>query len=84
MDRIQDVRAFEEAVFDALNDYIKDADMYPSDAVLQINTQSYEVSIESTATCNGIDNISLSELISAEGDEIDCDTVNELANRYSL
>lgn len=80
MNRIQDIRAFEEHIFDALNDYIKDIDMYPSDAVLQINTQSKEISIESPSTDN--DNISLSELIPAEDCEINCDAVNSLTNKY--
>ncbi len=82
MDRIQNIRAFEEIIFDLLNDYTKDVNTYPSDAVLQINTQSYDISIESPVVDNDIDNISLSELISAEDDEIDCDAVNELANKY--
>lgn len=82
MDKIQDIRAFEEVISDALNDFMENTDQYPSDAVLHVNSKSYELSIESPVIDEGIDCISLSELISIEDNEIDGDAVNELANKY--
>ncbi len=80
MDRIQDIRAFEEVIYDALNELIENRDQFPLDAVLRIDSQSMDVSIDSPIEGDCIDNISLFKLI--DENEIDCDMVNELACKY--
>lgn len=80
MDRIQDIREFEEMIFDALKEFMETPELYPLDAVLQINSQSMEISIDSPTKDENVDNISLTKLL--DNDIIDCDEINEIANKY--
>lgn len=84
MDRIQDIRAFEEQIFDVLEEYINNKETYSSDVVLQIDTHSMEVSISMPSLLDGLDNILIDSLTSIEGETTtaDCDAINELANKY--
>lgn len=84
MDSIQDIRAFEELIFDVLEEYINNKESYSPGVVLQINTYSMEVSISMPSLLDGLDNILIDSLTSIEDKIItaDCDAINELANKY--
>lgn len=84
MDRIQDIRAFEELIFDVLEEYINNKESYSPSVVLQIDTHSMEVSISMPSLLDGLDNILIDSLTSIEDETItaDCDAINKLANKY--
>ncbi len=85
MDRIQDLRAFEEQITDLIDDYINNSDTnYMPNSVLQIETKEMSVSIGTALEFPWVDNINLDTLIRFEDGvrEPDCDAINELASKY--
>lgn len=85
MDRIQDIRAFEEQIADLIELYIKNGDAhFMPNSVLQIETKAMEVSIGTALEFPWVDNIDLDALIRFEDGvrEPDGDAINELASKY--
>lgn len=84
MHRIQNLRSFEECVSEVIEEYINNKGLYPSNGVLQINTLSMEVSIDLSSDEEHIDNISLTGILSSDGNlcEINYDAINNLASKY--
>lgn len=84
-DRIQDLKRFEEQIFDVLQEYIDNKEDYPNDAVLIVRNSNHEVSIDSQdefpkCTTYEIENYLRSD--DAGDIEPDIDAVNELASKY--
>lgn len=81
-DRIQDLKRFEERIFDTIQEYVDNEDNYPTDAVLQIDSTSMRVLVDSPSEMESVDNIPLLELISINDKEVDCDRIYSLVNKY--
>lgn len=84
-DRIQDLKRFEEQIFDVLHEYIDNKEDYPNDAVLIVSNSNHKVSIDSKdespkCATYGIENYLRSD--DAGDIEPDVDAVNELASKY--
>ena len=85
-DSIQDLRAFDERIFEAIQEYINNKDIYPTDAVLAINNETKEIIIDSPEKlAKNIDKYELTSLIytNEEGQEKpDNDETFEIASGY--
>ncbi len=85
-DSIQDLRAFDERIFETIQEYINNKNSYPVDAVLAISNETKEIIIDSPEKlANNIDKYELSSLIftNEEGQqEPDNDETFEIASKY--
>lgn len=83
---IQELRAFDQEIWDKVQEYINDYEDYDDDVVLAINDKNYEVVIDSAKNLSDdYVQYDLSELIRHDEQgfiEPDCDAINELANKY--
>jgi len=83
---IQELRAFDQEIWDKVQEYINDYEDYDDDVVLAINDKNYEVVIDSAKNLSDdYVQYDLSELIRHDEQgsiEPDCDATNELANKY--
>lgn len=83
---IQELRAFDQEIWDKVQEYINDYEDYDDDVVLAINDKNYEVVIDSAKNLSDdYVQYDLSELIRHDEQGIiepDCDATNELANKY--
>lgn len=87
MDTIQDLQAFNEILYDKVQDYIDNPDSYADDAVLAIHKNTYEVVIESPSDLsNDYEQFKLTTFMRI--DEVsgiiepDNDETYELASKY--
>ncbi len=84
-DTIQELRAFDNDVFEAVQEFLDNRDGYQEDVVLSVNPKTHEICIDSPSNCNGLDQYSITTLIRKADDgtdEPDCDATNELASKY--
>lgn len=85
-DSIQDIRAFDQLIWDKVQEYIEDKDAYSSDTVLGIHSSTYEVIVDSAKNLSDdYELYQLSTLIRLDEQgslEPDCDATNEVANKY--
>ena len=85
-DSIQDVRAFDEQIWETVQEYLDEKDCYSSDVVLAINGDTHEIMVESPSKLtDNYDQYNLSSLIrpDEEGNpEPDGDATEEIANLY--
>lgn len=84
-DTIQKLRAFDNQIFDAVQEYLNDRNDYAADVVLAINPKSHAISIDSPAACNGLEQYPIASLIRNDENgntEPDCDATYELASNY--
>ena len=84
-DTIQDLRAFDETVFDVIQEYLDDIDVYPENIVLAVNPKTMEVFIETPDNCNDCETFNLSTLIRKDEDgnnEPDGDATYDLASQF--
>ena len=83
---IQELRAFDQEIWDKVQEYINDYEDYDDDVVLAINDKNYEVVIDSAKNLSDdYVQYDLSELIRHDEQgfiEPDCDATNELAYKY--
>lgn len=83
---IQELRAFDQEIWDKVQEYINDSEDYSDDVVLAINDKNYEVVIDSAKNLSDdYKQYDLSSLIRADEHglmEPDCDATNDLANKY--
>lgn len=83
---IQELRAFDQEIWDKVQEYINDYEDYDDDVVLAINDKNYEVVIDSAKNLSDdYVQYDLSKLIRHDEQgfiEPDCDATNELANKY--
>lgn len=85
-DSIQDLKAFEERIYDAIQEYLDNREAYSKDAVLGICNKTKEIVIDNKANINAkFDKYELSTLIRKNeqgSDEPDGDSIYELACGY--
>lgn len=84
-DSIQDLRAFDNHIFEVVQEFLDNKDTYSSDSVLSINTKTKEVSIDSPGDCANSDQYALASLICTDEQgvlEPDCDATYDLAGQY--
>lgn len=79
-DTIQQLRALDDVIFRALDDYCADTEAYPSDAALGINRRTREVMLDSPAYLNGLEIHPIAPLL-FDGMP-DADATALLAGRY--
>lgn len=85
LDRIQDLREFEERIFDAIQEYVDNIDNYPADAVLAINDITKEFVIDKNdeyPQCTTYKIVHLVCFNENGHNEPDADAINELASKY--
>lgn len=86
MDTIQDIRAFDQRIWDVVREYIENQDSYASDAVLAIDSKNHTVYVESTKNItDGTEQYQLATLIRQDEQghtEPDCDATNDIACKY--
>lgn len=84
-DLIQDLREFDRKIFDLVQDYVYNQEIYQDYSVLAINPKSYEVPINNPSVSQKIESYELSKFISKDDNrnlEPDCDVTNVLASKY--
>ena len=84
-DTIQELRAFDNKVFEAVQEFIDNREGYQGNDVLAVNPKTYEICIDSPSNCDGLDQYEINSLIRKADDgteEPDCDATNELASKY--
>lgn len=84
---IQDLRRFDEEIFDKVQEYINDKEIYSSDPFLIINAKTLELEIVNSVISQKIDAILISSLLTQEHDsrlEPNTDAIFELASKYIL
>lgn len=85
-DAIQDIRAFDQLVWEKVQGYIEDKEACSFDTVLGINASTYEVIVDSAKNLSkDYEQYQLSTLIrlDEQGDpDPDCDATNDIANKY--
>lgn len=82
---IQDIHNFSEQVFDVLQEYLNDVDLYPTDSCLIINKKTLDVFIDNIANTKGCDIYPISSLTRLDEDnslEPDVDATFELSSKY--
>lgn len=82
---IQDIHNFSEQIFNALQEYLDDVDLYPTDSCLIINKKSLDVFIDHIINTKGCDIYPISSLIRLDEDnslEPDVDAAFELSFKY--
>ena len=78
---IQDLRAFENKIYDALYDYCEDREGYGEDAILAINPMTLEVKVDNRYFLSvSFETYEIEPLLL--GSEPDVDAINDLANKY--
>lgn len=84
-DTIQQLRAFDDKIFDAVQEYLNDRASYAADSVLAINPKTKEITIDSPAATPKCEHYQFDTLIRTDeqgNPEPDCDATNELASKY--
>lgn len=84
-DSIQDLRAFDNHIFEVVQDFLDNKDTYSSDSVLSINAKTKEVSVDSPGDCENCNQYALTSLIRTDEQgvfEPDCDATYDLASQY--
>ena len=84
-DTIQDLRVFEEKIFDVIQEYIDDLEIYSSDASMVINKSTLDISIENAAMSDNYDIYPIQNLVEKGDDDIlePCaDTIADIASKY--
>lgn len=86
MDTIQELRAFDQLIWEKVQEYLNDRDCYSSDVVIAINSDTYEVVIDSpTNLSKDFEQYPIDTLIRKDEQgnlEPDCDATDEIANQY--
>lgn len=86
MDTIQELRAFNQQIWDKVQEYLNDRECYSPDVVLAINGNTYEIDIDSPSNLSkDFEQYQLAALIRKDEHgnfEPDCDATNEIANQY--
>ena len=77
---IQDLRAFDDKIYEALQEYCDNRDAYPVDAVLAIHPQTLEILIDSPNLLKGYEIYAIKPLL--RGDEPDGEETNDIACNY--
>lgn len=78
---IQDLRAFDNEIFNALQDYCDDCDGYDEDAILAINPLTLEVKVDNRYFIpSNWETYEIEPLL--RDSEPDCDETNDLAHKY--
>lgn len=78
---IQDLRAFDNEIFNALQDYCDDREGYGEDAILAINPATLEVKVDNRYFIPiDWETYEIEPLL--RGNEPDCDETNDLAHKY--
>ncbi len=84
-DTIQELRNFDDQLFEAVQEYLDNKEAYPANSVLAINAETKNISIVISADCTNCDQYELASLIrnSEQGTtEPDCDATCEIASQY--
>lgn len=84
-DTIQDLQAFNEQIFDIIQEYVENKDCYPESPALIINTSSLQLCIDGLEDNPGCDIYPLSELTRIDDDgsiEPDADATFDIASKY--
>ena len=85
-DTIQDLMAFDQQIWDTIQEYLENKNNYPSNVVLAIDSNSYEIVIDTpTNLTSQFEQYQLSGLIRKDDQgnpEPDCDATNDIANKY--
>ena len=77
---IQDLRVFDNKIFDILQEYCDNRDAYPVDAVLAIHPQTLDITIDSPNLVDGYETYAIKPLL--RGNEPDGEETNDLATKY--
>ena len=78
---IQDLRAFDDKIFNALQDYCDDRKGYDEDAILAINPATLEVKVDNRYFIPlDWETYEIEPML--RGNEPDCDETNDLAHKY--
>lgn len=84
-DTIQELRTFDDQIFEAVQEFLNNKEAYSTDCVLAINAKTKNISIASPSDCAKCDQYALASLIriSEQGSpEPDCDATHDLAAQY--
>jgi len=84
-DTIQELRNFDDQLFEAVQEYLDNKAAYPTNSVLAINAKNKKKSIASPADCAKCDQHALTSLIHTDENgnlEPNCDATHDLASQY--
>lgn len=84
-DSIQDLKTFDNKIFETIEDFLNNKENFAVDSVLAINTKTKAISITSPAYCEGCDQYAINSLIRTDeqgNHEPDCDATYEVASKY--
>lgn len=84
-DTIQELRNFDNQLFEAVQKYLDNKTSYPVNFVLAINAKNKNISIASPADCTKSDQYALTSLIHTDENgnlEPNCDATHDLTSQY--